>query len=375
MTGTILPPPPPTAGESYVPSLEGESRPPRRRRRWVFVVAALVLVVGGVAVYAATSSTEDEPRSADVEQGSSDQVVRERIAAATEAAAAARTARHVSAMTIDGVEVMTTDFVFDHDAGLYAMAMDVDSSLFDGDDSLQMEMILDQEEGMWYVGANALDYPTDADWVSIDVAAMVAPLGISPDELQSDASAPFLNIVSLLDSAHDVVDLGVEELDEVEVRHLQITLGTDEFLAANPDVLETVETEGIEDDMPQEIPYDLWITESNQLRRTAFVLAVDGMEMLTETNFMSVGDPVDIKIPAPQDVVDMADLEGDAATDQTESGSTEDALHSECEAGSGEACDALLMISEPFSDEELFALTCGNRFTVEEAPELCAGNI
>ena len=63
------------------------------------------------------------------------------------------------------------------------------------------------------------------------------------------------------------------------------------------------------------------------------------------------------------------------ADQQTADGSGIDSLYAECEAGSGEACDALFVLAEEFSQEELFAITCGERFTLEDAPLFCEGNI
>jgi hypothetical protein len=52
-----------------------------------------------------------------------------------------------------------------------------------------------------------------------------------------------------------------------------------------------------------------------------------------------------------------------------------DILYGQCAASSGKACDALLLFSEPFSEYEAFALTCGERFSFEDAPLFCEDNI
>jgi hypothetical protein len=48
-------------------------------------------------------------------------------------------------------------------------------------------------------------------------------------------------------------------------------------------------------------------------------------------------------------------------------------VYAECAAGSGKACAALLMLADSGSEEETFALTCGGRFAIEDAPLLCIG--
>ncbi len=50
-------------------------------------------------------------------------------------------------------------------------------------------------------------------------------------------------------------------------------------------------------------------------------------------------------------------------------------LRTECAAGSGSACDDLYYASSMGSEDELFGATCGERFTIEEAPAFCAGNM
>jgi hypothetical protein len=48
-----------------------------------------------------------------------------------------------------------------------------------------------------------------------------------------------------------------------------------------------------------------------------------------------------------------------------------DELWDDCEAGNGEACDLLYETAPYGSDYEEFGLTCGNRFTIADAP-VCA---
>lgn len=52
-----------------------------------------------------------------------------------------------------------------------------------------------------------------------------------------------------------------------------------------------------------------------------------------------------------------------------------DALHDQCAAGTGAACDQLYFQSPAGSAYEQFAETCGERFSVNEAPFLCESSI
>jgi len=238
----------------------------------------------------------------------SDQV-RESLTAAVAAASSARFSRYDITETLDGLDAVSGEAAIDLDAGVMAMTMDFDESFFGSDAPDQVEMILDAQDGVWYLGADAFDFPTEARWVSVEIGAVFAPLGVSPEELQSGLSGPLTGVSSMLAGANEVIDLGVEELDDHEVRHVQMIVDTDELLAANGDAFETVDTEGLEDELPAETAVDFWISNDNQLRRMAYGFEVEGLDIRLAVDVVSIGEPVDIEIPDPQEVVDMADLE------------------------------------------------------------------
>jgi hypothetical protein len=52
-----------------------------------------------------------------------------------------------------------------------------------------------------------------------------------------------------------------------------------------------------------------------------------------------------------------------------------DALYDGCRDGDGAACDQLYTQSPRGSEYETFAYTCGDRFTVEDSPNFCEGNM
>lgn len=294
-------------------------RPPEpRRTRWLLIVAVAALVTLTITVAAAMLGGNNEDDQV-VERGKPEEVDDDStfsLGSAVDSATSARSVRYTISSTVAGLPDPGGDLAFDvdvavdEDAGIMAVAMDVSEFVPDAEEAPdRMEYILDLKNGMWYLGADAFDFPTDAAWVSIDIAAMSEPLGVSLEDLQSGSTDPLFDVASLFAGADEMADFGTEMIDDLEVRHFQVILDTREVLAANPEALETIEAEGLEDELQDEIPYDVWVTEDNQLRRMAFGFDLAGLSWFSETDIMEIGVPLNIELPAREDVVDVADLD------------------------------------------------------------------
>lgn len=84
----------------------------------------------------------------------------------------------------------------------------------------------------------------------------------------------------------------------------------------------------------------------------------------------------DLDRVAPDCGVDLDQLAADAIPGEAYGDNPElDALYDACTAGDGAACDDLYFASAVDTEYERYGLTCGDRFTVAEAPALCADAI
>lgn len=297
---------PPQAAPS-LPSipLEAVSPPTPRSRGPLFALLAVIalVAVGVGALFALRGGGGDDQL---VEAGESFS-----LAAAAQQATEASTVRYDVEMSMGGLGEFTMGGGIDNDAQLMTIEMDA-AALFGGaTDFGGFQAIIDIGNGVMYMSNPAeLGLPVDADWVSIDLASIAEQSGMSIEDFQDQLSANPFDVAQLFTQAADVVDVGAETIDGVEVRHYVVTVDLADALAANPQLDGQFDLSEIGADLPGEIDYDVWVTEGNQLRRMKFALDAFGQEMTVEMNITEVDVPLDVVIPDPADVADLGGLFG-----------------------------------------------------------------
>lgn len=100
--------------------------------------------------------------------------------------------------------------------------------------------------------------------------------------------------------AQEVLFLGEEDVDGEQMRHYRVTVDAQAVMdAASDDAAAT--SLGLED---EEIVYDVWLDGENLMRRMAFDLEGQTVEMSMD----DWGEPQDIQVPDPDQVMDMGEL-------------------------------------------------------------------
>jgi hypothetical protein len=170
-------------------------------------------------------------------------------------------------------------------------------------------MVLDLESGMMYYGGAMAGMfgGGSTPWVGIDLAEYAEMAGQSIDEIRSSFVSNPGDLASVFDGL-DAVEVGMEEIDGLPVKHYQVTVALDDVLGADPQV--AGQLSGLDVADLDDLVYDVWVTEDNQLRRLSFAVDADGIEISTVMNLLEVGEAIDIPLPDPSEVTVVDDLLG-----------------------------------------------------------------
>ena len=134
-------------------------------------------------------------------------------------------------------------------------------------DAGDIEVLLDGDAGVMYLGADALGglLPSDVPWLSIDLTALAENEGIPLEDMQNEWFVDPADSARLLLDADNVVEIGPETIDGVDTVRYQVTVDVADALAASPQAGSALGDAMI--DVPDTVVYDVWVTADNQLRR------------------------------------------------------------------------------------------------------------
>ena len=152
-----------------------------------------------------------------------------------------------------------------------------------------------------------------ADWLFVDLAssdpAAQQFAGLSSG--QNDAS---LLLYFLFGASDDVEEVGTETIDGAGTTRYSLTADLEEALAAAPaDVrdalqanIDQLEAQSVDTRLEAEV----WIDEEELIRRVTYVYTMaGGGQMLTTADFSDFGEPIELDIPDPGDVVDVTEVQ------------------------------------------------------------------
>ena len=281
----INPFPAPLAQPEFHSVLLNVEAPPKPKRGRLFAaLAAVVLLVGGFVTYLVLA--DDDSSS----QGYS-------LSAAVSGTQAAENIAYEMKMDMGVLGSIVVEGRFDATNERMAMTMG-----FDGMEDLdmpQMEYLIDLESQTMYINAEALagtGVEVATPWVAIDLSdtSMMTDLGAMGSNPADMASA--------LADAEGVEDLGMETVDGREVRHYRVTVAIADVLAANPELEDQYDQVGAA--MPDELVYEVYVDEANNLRRMTFDLEMMGQSITFEMTITAIGDIEPIVLPDPSEVTE-----------------------------------------------------------------------
>lgn len=300
------------------------------RRKWLAAAAAVAALAG----CGSGSGTEGLAaiRPAAVQDA----------AAATRAAGTARVETTMT-MTIDGDDVtFTADGVTDPENGRSQMSVDMGQVLsqMGGPGGLgpprgeleelvsdPMLVVTDGTRLFVKFPAFAMMLGGGKDWVGFDLAQFAdgadAVFGGGPTPFVTDPS----QMLDLLDAVEHMEAIGPEEVRGVQTMHSSGPITIGELVAAVPEELTKMFGSAISDVLSPEVaatqvPYDVWVDDDGLLRRSRMVMDLSAFvsETSTEsvsalmtmtTEFFDFGQPVEIEVPADDEVADVTEMFGD----------------------------------------------------------------
>jgi hypothetical protein len=279
--------PPPQLSEPTVSVVIHEE--PKKRRTGLFVAVGAVAVAAIVAAgfLLLNKNTAEATYS-----------LKEANAAAAEMKAVAFT----MTMSVMGQDV-TADAETDATGGLSHIVMDlgvVDSSI---------ELIADINAKVIYIKSSFLKdsgLPVDTEWVKMDEKFLQEQAGTDESLFDSANLGNPLDAGAVFDNAKSVTEIGFDEVDGVKVKHFVVVVDTLEAMKVSPQLQQQMDQ--LDAEIPDELTYDVYVDEQNQIRRTTIEMSLAGQKVSVDIVIKPQAEPIVIEIPKPADVTDFADL-------------------------------------------------------------------
>lgn len=279
--------PPPQIGEPTVSVVIHEE--PKRRRSGLFVGVG-VLAVAALAAAGLLLLNNDTTEAT--------YSLTEASAAAAETTAVAFT----MTMNLMGEEI-TAEAETDSISGLSHIVMDLGT--VDG----SIEMIADTNEKVIYFKSSFLEesgLPIDTEWVKMDEKFLQDQAGGGESVFDSANLGNPMDAGAIFETAKSVTEIGFDEVDGVKVKHFEVVVDTLEAMKVSPQLQQQFEE--FDADIPEELTYDVYVDEQNQIRRTTIEMSVAGQKVAVDIVIKPSSGPIVIEVPTQADVTDLADL-------------------------------------------------------------------
>ena len=279
--------PPPTLPEPTVSVVMQEA--PRKRRTGLLVGAG-VLAVAAIASAGFVLLKKDTA---------------EATFSLTEASAAAAETKAVAftmTMSVMGEEI-TAEAETDSTTGLSHIVMDL------GILDTSIEMVADTNEKVIYFKSSFLEtsgLSVDTDWVKMDEGFLRSQGAEGESIFDSANLGNPLDAGAVFDSAKTVTEIGFDEVDGVKVKHFEVVVDTLEAMKVSPQLQRQFDE--VDADIPDELTYDVYVDEQNQIRRTTIEISVMGQTASVDIVIKPSSAPIVIDVPDAADVTDFANL-------------------------------------------------------------------
>jgi hypothetical protein len=162
--------------------------------------------------------------------------------------------------------------------------------------------------------------PGGKPWIKMDLNALGKQAGIDLSQFTQIGTDPSRMVDWLRAASGDVTTVGTEMLDGVETTHYRATVDLSKY----PDLVPADQREAVRKAIDQitktahlsSFPVHVWVGKDGLVRQVRAVVAetIQGqtMNVVTTERFYDFGVPVDIQIPADDQVTDISTLAGGA---------------------------------------------------------------
>lgn len=260
-----------------------------RRGLWVaLAIGAVALVVGLGAVLVNRDSDSNSSPGDKVESAESYS-----LAAAARTTNDAPVVAYDMTMSNDGFET-TINGRFDRPTN--RAQIDTEMS------GISATLIYDMDANTVYMSSDSLPIGSDK-WASFDISDTT---GIDESLIGADDLQNPLDVSALFEQADQVTELGDETINGRATKHYEVTLDTADVLDQMPAYAQQVTA-----DMPDEIVYQVYVTEDNEFARVAFDIDMPNVnELSTVIDVEPLDSAEPIELPPADDVINMADFMG-----------------------------------------------------------------
>lgn len=289
------PPPPPSAAEPAAFRSVVITEPPKQRHTALWVVLAVLAVAGlGVGAFFALRGDDDpdEPTFSfelAIEQQHPD-------AAGV----------HYELTMTSGRDRMNATADFDIATGLARMSMDADSVT--GGEG-EVDIILDPNEGVMYMEAapfEEMGAPVETEWIVLDVDLLTGGESSTQCLFGASGGGNPLDGMNLLSDPLRLTDLGRDDTDDEALQHYEVVVDPQDWIAADDCLKDLFEQSDCA--MPDDVTYEVWVTEDNEVRRFNYEMSVCGEKSGNDYVVTLLDESPDIEVPDPDDVTDFEDL-------------------------------------------------------------------
>jgi hypothetical protein len=290
-TGHLPPPPiapPPHPPQQFVPLLP--SSPKRRGRGTTVAIMVGGALVGAVAVIGGFLLVRDDSNEYSYD-------------AATQKANDEPRSEYEMTVTLGSVEI-TAEGTTDLDNDVMTIQMDLREF---SPDYGEISMVLDLDEEVVYVERDS--------FAGLLSSAPTKYVSMTLEQLEDAGSLEDMQIgprqtAALFLDASTVKDRGFEDLAGERVRHFEVIVDWEDLIEVQPS-MNTTYTESNEDEVPDVVEYDVYVTKDNQIRLSTYELEMGSITASTEMTLIAVGDDVDdIELPDDDDVTTFDELTG-----------------------------------------------------------------
>ena len=266
-----------------------EPEDPKRRSKGLLVgVGAAILVVAAVVVgiFVATSGSDDPTYS---------------VVAAAESAADAHAVAFEQTITMNGQSATSTGRM-DTTARLMAATMNLPGL---GDQPIGL--VFDLENGVIYMEAAPFvdpGAPVDSKWVSIDLSTVPAMKELFGTVSESNP----LDVAKQFAIAKTIEEVGMEKVGEEPAKHYLVTVVTADVMKKFPEMAAVIDKAGVK--MEDEVVYDVWVNEANQMRRMKYTTTINGQEQAQDITYTAIGAIDPIEVPSEDETTDISKMLG-----------------------------------------------------------------
>jgi len=263
---------------------------PRKRHVGRLVAIAVVAVAAIAGVAFAVTRSDDKPTYS--------------LKEATDATVEVKSLTFTTTTKGFGSEV-SADAESDVENGLVHVTMDLGTGIVGIGG--EVEMILDTENKVTYINTSFFEsfgLPIATEWLSMD-EAWFQENGQNSVFNGADVANP-IDAAVALEKAIKTEEIGFDDVNGLKVKHYRVTFRIEDVLVMNEQLV--AQLDEMNGELPDEIVYDFYIDEQNQVRRVVYQIDVGSGEVTTDIVVKSINEPVNIQVPDEADVTDARDF-------------------------------------------------------------------